>query len=483
MNRRSFVETMLLAGAGGSVAAGGPGEPSPTLMLDAQSVAETQGVTFHLNPATPHPDNPVLSPGEPHQWDSLQVTWPATVLYDRRDRKFRCWYSGMDVIQVPGRKWMPGYAESEDGVHWRKPVLGQTRFLDRDTNQMKPDWATSVLSLVFENPVPANDGQRFGSYWIEIGPKLSYLRKGLAWSADGRLWKRERTAYEALPFNRPSLQDISQLIYDESEPDPAYRIKGYSQILRTRYDGKKNVRHIGLVHGSSVDQVADASDPVALAPEEGIDEELHFAAVRKVGSQFLMLYESDRFSRNPIHGDLRLAVSEDGRKFRRVHPRTPLVATGPRGTWNENLLVTTTSAMQEVGDQVYIFFMGCPGTYNSWPAEYAVSGDRRGSMFAPSFMGLATIDRDRFAYAQGPGTVVTKPLSFTQSGMWANCEGTDPEFTALDGSGKASGSGRVGSERRQSVYRKIVWEKGTPAGAQRVSCRLSAATKLYSLLA
>src|SRR5437899_982500 len=104
----------------------------------------------------------------------------------------------MDIIQAPGRKWMPGYAESEDGVHWQKPVLGQIRFLDRETNQIKPDWTTSVLSLVFENTFSATGGERFGSYWTEIGPKLSYLRKGLAWSADGKVWKRERTAYEGL---------------------------------------------------------------------------------------------------------------------------------------------------------------------------------------------------------------------------------------------------------------------------------------------
>ena len=70
-----------------------------------------------------------------------------------------------------------------------------------------------------------------------------------------------------------------------------------------------------------------------LAPEEGIDEELHFAAITRAGGQFLMLFESDRFLKNPIHGDLKLAVSDNGMKFRRVHPKTPLVGTGPKGFW------------------------------------------------------------------------------------------------------------------------------------------------------
>jgi hypothetical protein len=40
------------------------------LILDETSVATADGVTFHLNQATKHPDNPVLLPGEPHQWHS-----------------------------------------------------------------------------------------------------------------------------------------------------------------------------------------------------------------------------------------------------------------------------------------------------------------------------------------------------------------------------------------------------------------------------
>ena len=55
---------------------------SVTLILDESSVASHEGVTFHLNQATKHPGNPALMPGVPGEWDSLQVSWPGTVLYD-----------------------------------------------------------------------------------------------------------------------------------------------------------------------------------------------------------------------------------------------------------------------------------------------------------------------------------------------------------------------------------------------------------------
>src|ERR1041384_555353 len=187
----------------------------PYLILDEKSVTESHGVTFHLNPATKHPDNPVLLPGEPHEWDSLQVSWPATVLYSARERKFRCWYSGFDVIQTPARHWFPGYAESSDGIHWTKPKLDQVTFLDRPTNKLQPNWidwpanfpeppwGTYILSFVFENPSPsAPVEQRFGSYWWhptqpdDTGEAIRrYPRKALAFSPDGIRWTYDCTPY------------------------------------------------------------------------------------------------------------------------------------------------------------------------------------------------------------------------------------------------------------------------------------------------
>ena len=459
------------------------------LLLDERSVAHAEGVCFGLNQARKHPDNPVLLPGEPHQWDSLQVSWPATVLYSPGDEKFRCWYSGLDAIQSPARRWLPGYAESPDGVHWRKPELGEVEFLGRPTNQLNTYPEAYILSLVFENPLPGrHESRRFGCYWTENTrgsdgqADRSLWRKALAWSPDGIRWTRCCTAYQTPPFDRPSLQDICQLLYDLDEPDPAARVKGYTQIFRPRrWDGRPNVRHIGLVLGRSFEELSDAPDPIVLAPEQGIDEELHFASISKVGAAHLMLFESDRFSRNPIHGDLRLAVSSDGREFRRLHPNQPLVPTGPKGSWDENLLVTTTQAMQEVGDEVYIFYIGCPNIYNSWPANYAVDPQRRGSMFAPTYLGLATLPRDRFAYAAGPGVVMTHPLNVKTGGFWLNFDGPAPDVLLRDTSEKTVARGFCNVHRWRSVYRGVTWEARVPKSAVKLEVRLPPDSRLYSL--
>lgn len=456
------------------------------LILDETSVASAERVTFHLNPATKHSENPVLLPGEPHQWDSLQVSWPATVLYSPSDRKFRCWYAGLDCIQTPERRWEMGYAESDDGVHWVKPELGQVSFLDKSTNRIQASWNPLFMSLAFENPLSdAPSSQRFGAYWTEWdwSPEASRWSKSLAWSPDGVQWTRHATTYKT--DDRVSLHDICCLLYDEAEPDPAYRVKGYSQLYHdtphplTGATGKATVRHVGMVHGASFDAVQPAPNPVILSPEDGIDEEIHLVSVSKVGNSYLMLFESDNFSKNPIHGDLKLAVSSDGRKFRRIHPRQPFVTTGPKGSWDENLLVTTSYSMQPVGDEIYIYYIGAPYLYNSWPAQYAVDPARRGAMFAPTYLGVATLPRDRYAYVAGPGRVITHPFDAPIGDLWLNIDG-DAQVAALDKSGNIVSEGIPGEERKHTVYRKVRWNSSA-SGAVQFRIALGSDTSLYSL--
>ena len=240
------------------------------------------------------------------------------------------------------------------------------------------------------------------------------------------------------------------------------------------------MRHIGFAHGASFDHVVNPANRVVLAPERGIDEELHFASVNKIGDTYLMLFESDRFSANPIHGDLRLAVSSDGREFRRIHPHTPFVGTGSRGTWDENLLVTSTSSMQEVGDEVYIYYFGCPNVYNSWPIQYAVEPARRGSLLYPSYMGLAVMKRDRYAYAAGHGQLTTHAIEMREGELWVNRGGDGVRVDALDECGQVTARGGPGKLSMQTVYRKVEWAGPPPIGKITLRLELNGDT-LYSV--
>lgn len=455
-----------------------------TLILDRQSLSDAEGVTFELNQAKKHPENPVLLPGEPQQWDSLQVIWPGTVLYDPDDHVFRCWYSGLDAVQQNRPPyWVPGYAESRNGVHWTKPNLGQYTHNDEATNRIAVDWSDRVLSLVTRNPDTRDPKRRFLALWY--GSEPDRLTKILASSPDGKTWSQEETVLRPATSERPDFFDISQLLFQPDAADANQRVLAYAQVyrpLKGREDGPL-LRQIGLLQGRDIHSLqpisANDEEFIVLAPKAGIDDEIHFASVKKVGDTYLMLFESDRFSQTPIHGDLRLAASQDGRHFRRVHPHTPLVATGPRGMWDENLLATTTAAMQEVGDEIWIYYFGCPNVFRRWP--YGHVAQLRGSLFYPTYLGIAILPRDRFAYAAGPGNITTFALDIGEQGLWLNADAENLAVTAVDSDGATVAVGKLTDESRHAGYRLVRWQSSVPRAPCRVRVELTADDRLYSL--
>src|SRR5439155_9901211 len=172
LNRRTILKAFASAGAvvmsSSAFDQRPPSNGSVLPIFDGSSVFSTERVTFHLGTAARHPENPLLIPGEPQEWDGLQVTWPGTVLYDEIDRRFRCWYSGLDAVQSNRPPlWLPGYAESEDGIHWTKPSLGQYMHRGFPTNRIVVNWKPWILSLVLRNPDPSDQQRKFLSLWIE----------------------------------------------------------------------------------------------------------------------------------------------------------------------------------------------------------------------------------------------------------------------------------------------------------------------------
>jgi hypothetical protein len=458
------------------------------LMLDAQGAGDVKGLEFKLNQARKHPENPVLSPGYPHQFDSLSVSWPATVLYDKNEKIFRCWYTTLDAVQEnrPPTVWEDAYAESADGINWIKPELGQYEHLGLPTNKLVFDWHPLHMSLVMENPRPDNPEERFFALFNSHAAKFS---KDLAISGDGKKWRRVRTIYEQGSENRSSFQDISQLLDEPEAEDPEFRIKGYTQAMEPHSPDGRDVRCIGLVHGKDFFRLTDNKDRVVLAPEPGIDEELHFATVRKIGSHYLMLFESDQFSSRNPRGDLRLAISDDGIQFRRVHPHVPLVATGAKGMWDDGMLVTTTSAMQEVGDEIWIYYLGVSRIYTCWPPSYAVSGKLRGSYYYPSQMGVAILPRDRFSYLQaidsGKGELFTRTIQVGgNEQIYLNADLDDPGEMILElesPDGRKLCSGRPGEVVREGVYREIVWDRHIKTNQARLRIKLANTARLFSI--
>jgi hypothetical protein len=99
---------------------------------------DIEGLTswdHHVTQRFPQPEKvPIygLEPGSTGEWDAAATTSFGSVI--KEDGRFRIWYY---AIRVPDHHKeqadlpMTGYAESDDGIHWRKPdlkITGQRRY-------------------------------------------------------------------------------------------------------------------------------------------------------------------------------------------------------------------------------------------------------------------------------------------------------------------------------------------------------------------
>ena len=91
---------------------------------DDKAVHGSMGLTRRLVPLHLYPRNPMLVPDRP--WEGNVAGSYPTVLYDSKERLFKCWYEGRPAR--PGMLSNICYAVSPDGVQWEKPDLGIVTF-------------------------------------------------------------------------------------------------------------------------------------------------------------------------------------------------------------------------------------------------------------------------------------------------------------------------------------------------------------------
>ena len=94
------------------------------LFIDERFIAASRGIELRMNLPVQHPE-PVLFADKP--WEALGIGAYNTV-FREKDGRWRMWYDAMMLTGLPseGARRL-GYAESEDGIHWRKPGPGPDR--------------------------------------------------------------------------------------------------------------------------------------------------------------------------------------------------------------------------------------------------------------------------------------------------------------------------------------------------------------------
>ena len=339
----------------------------PVLFLDLAETAELRGLWPALVPMENDPVGPVFEPTEgPSDFDGARVLNNGTVLRDRG--RCRMWYSAMALDTAPAMNWYDfmfvGYAESDDGLHWRRadtglghtfrcrPAPGLIRELDHNACVFvdpEDEPARRYKAIKFESRA-----QRYDRASREQEPGYLGLprRAWLCTSGDGIRWAREEVTVD-FPGPEPYGFQPQKALYDPHDPDPGRRYKtiGFTSLVGRRRGAtlaySADCRHWVVAERSPLLDSMAAVSPVRPA---GPYAQIHDATMARYG-RYLFAFYQNQFDGE--QADVRLAVSRDGERFHYVFPEIPLLAQGEPGSWDSGYVMP--ADLMEAGDELWLF--------------------------------------------------------------------------------------------------------------------------------
>lgn len=186
------------------------------LLFDELFLEKSKGISLKMNPPFQDPE-PVLVADRP--WEQSGIGAYNTVMLDKG--KFRMWYDAMSHNSQGRSRSVLGYAESEDGIHWKKPKLGLIAFnRSKKNNIVAPPSPKSNQQggTVFRDD-QAPTSQRY-KLWTKYMASKEDNKKGIhtgMWamvSPDGLRW---RLADEGYPLSRGNAADSQNICFWDAD--------------------------------------------------------------------------------------------------------------------------------------------------------------------------------------------------------------------------------------------------------------------------
>jgi hypothetical protein len=383
------------------------------------------GIRWSLGKVQKSPQGNILNDEEP--WHN-RTAW-FNVLYE--DGRYRMWYG---AHQVPRRGMFVCYAESDDGIRWRKPILN---LIERDGSKQNnivytggpgPGVGVGVeLGNVFRDPVAKPEERYKMIYPAWMGaPGEEGVTLG-ATSSDGLHWTRTRNFFLSRYCDT---QNVAT--YDSVLGKYVAYIRWNGAALYGELDaGAHPVA--GASRGRSVarmesDDYRQWSNPeVVLAPdfEDGLNVQFY-------GSSYSHYPEADNAHfMFPAGYHVRegtflvqVAASRDNRTWMRP-TRETFIPLGAPGSFDDHAVAVSPGFLPAGKDHCALYYRGGNIAHPGALQEYLPKGQPPGS--GP---GRVVFKRDRIVGVEaGPdgGAFWTRPLLFEGKRLVVNVEPTAPE--------------------------------------------------------
>ncbi len=341
----------------GPVRAAVPGVPhlraGTELMVDDARIARKENVVRRVHAASKLPAW-VIEPTLP--WEESRIYVYGTAHRDPVTGKFRLWYS------APGRAL---YAESDDGLNWRKPELDVVAWKGRQTNIVLPETNGASILVDPAEPDPAKRYKALVAEPIKRGGFSGYH------SADGIHWQR---------YGDDRIISVGSEMGHLTRDPATGKYLAYIRPYPPRHFPKNvNEKRLGAVVTSD-DFVTWSPMKITLVPDAvddawvtQPDQRTEFYAMNgfAYGNSYLGLIPLFRIMRivekanpnqsrydGPMEGQL--IVSRDGLEWQRLKERDPVIPSGP--VFDQSVMNVATEPII-VGDEIWHYYTAINTTH------------------------------------------------------------------------------------------------------------------------
>jgi hypothetical protein len=400
------------------------------LFLDDYMVERAEGLRRMVNQPVKHPENPVVNPDKLWE-DRCQVY--GTAMFDHERGVFRLWYlttprdRGLKPLKLNDHERAPhttlcAYAESEDGLRWHKPNLGQFPYDGSKSNNLVDigRWNCEGISVLYDKHDDDENRRWKAVYWdhgsgglalrdgrpyCEAGPHDGFC---VAFSPDGIRW----TPFQGNPVIRKYCDTNQNVVYDE-------KLGRYVAFSRFGF-GRR------LARSESEDFMHWTEPQLVLECDEadGPGTQIYGAGVDIYeGLYIAMIWIYREGGDGKI--DTQLAVSRDGIHWARVGDRATWLPLGGEDSW-EGGMIRSCERIIVRDDELYIYYCGVHGPHTGPKFRDVVRKHR-------TAIGLAVTRRDGFASLEAgdeEGYILTKPFVLPEGHLYLNVDANGGQVTA-----------------------------------------------------
>ena len=332
--------------------------------------------------------NPQCQEGNPllvrdYPWEGSGPHMGGSVLFDPEAGLFRMWYSVFDRDAYENKgpfSYNVCYAESTDGIHWAKPMLGVFDYKGNTQNNCIRLGTDKTQNIdVCLNPQP----RRYSGKFLAI-----HNQKGgvfVSSSDDGKSFRRLWPDRPAIEYHSDTHNNF---VFDEVRKD-------WLLFCRPRAYAGDHKRRV------SVTLTRDLSrwprERTILVPTETEAPEFYGMAVFRRGDLFFGLLQVYARATGRLHCEL--AWSGDGFWWNQIPSHPAFAEPGPPGAWDAGMVLLAESPV-EVRNELWFYYGGFQKDHNAQDNPCAI--------------GLLKTERDRLVglrpSGKNPGYVLTRPF-------------------------------------------------------------------------